>query len=295
MTSINKQVDYGYISNALDLLIQLALKEIYTSMPGIVVQYDRITRRAEIQPAIDTMLTNNMGSLPKPPVADVPIITPTAGNYLMTLPMRQGDPVTMLFSQRGIGKFKQAYRQSPPDDLVILGLRDAVAVPGFGPIEYQPAPDAKETSMVLQSLDGTRSIELGDEIVITHNRTKITLTRAGEVVITATGNVATYAQQEWLLEATEDALIHSVGQTRIQGDAGLSLQSGVAVRIEAADDIYIAANGDMAFTGSVVAIRGNQVGLYDDTGPLLNGRDILAEHDALRVAFETHGPHTTPP
>ena len=116
------------------------LKQVHTSLPGVVVAYDAATRRARVQPAVDLMLsppddpTADFGALipmPKPIILDVPVIFPAGGGYTVHFPLVKDDPVMLLFAERDIAAFKLTLEAGPPISDDVMEIQHAVCIPGF--------------------------------------------------------------------------------------------------------------------------------------------------------------------
>ena len=116
------------------------LKQVHTSLPGVVVEYDAMTRRARVQPAVDLMLsppddpTADFGALipmPKPIILDVPVIFPAGGGYTVHFPLVKDDPVMLLFAERDIAAFKLTLETGPPISDDVMEIQHAVCIPGF--------------------------------------------------------------------------------------------------------------------------------------------------------------------
>ena len=127
----------------------------HTAMPGIVAEYDPATKRARVNPAMAMVLeplpnpspatSNGRGprTIDRALILDVPVLHPSGGGYVVHLPIAAGDPVMLLFSERGITAFKQTYTRAVPDMGSLMSERDAVAIPGFGALAVAPVePDA---------------------------------------------------------------------------------------------------------------------------------------------------------
>ena len=114
-------------------LIEQYLKDnVHTAIPGHVVTYSATSRRAIVQPAIRLAYTDGT-EVSKPPVGNVPVLFPSGGGYTVHLPLEKGDPVMLLCSERSMADFKRAYQEASPGTSPLFSMRDAVAIPGFGP------------------------------------------------------------------------------------------------------------------------------------------------------------------
>ena len=143
---------------------QLLKHGVRTSIPGLVVSYDAATARARVQPAIDLLLTDG-SSQPRAVILDVPVMFQSTSRYISHVMLEPGDPVWMMFSQRSLTAWKRTLTQGPPDTDAIMSETDAVAFPGFVPMNAVP-----RNGYSIQTTDGSTYIEL----------------TAGNVTITAT-------------------------------------------------------------------------------------------------------------
>ena len=50
----------------------------------------------------------------------------------MTFPLERGDPVLLLYSQRGLANWKKTLGVAAPDTIGFFSEKDAFAIPGFG-------------------------------------------------------------------------------------------------------------------------------------------------------------------
>ena len=188
MTNIPGENPRPNLTEAIRFAIEQSMKDLYTSIPGVIVNYDSATRRARIQPAVQRELTSGeMVNLPE--IANVPVVHPTAGGYSVLFPVQPGDPCLLVFSQRGITGFKTNFEVAQPDENM-HDLQDAVAILGFGPISLAPA---SSSGVSMQSDDGTNyvAVESGQINVVTPGNVdvqaggSITATAGGTAEITA--------------------------------------------------------------------------------------------------------------
>lgn len=154
------------LSDVLKIAFKDFRKTIYTAMPGIIEAYDPATKRASIQPALRTAFRDGeYGSLPILP--NVPVVLPSGGGFSISFPLQKGDPVLIVFCQRGISLFKKTFVLSNPSG-GILAADAPVAYPGFGPLEINAG-----SGLSLQQDDGTNKIE------ITESNVKVSLGETG--------------------------------------------------------------------------------------------------------------------
>ena len=136
-----------------------------TAMPAVVVDYDPATFRAVVQPSPNDGVQDkdaagrvvNTRSVPKPLLLDVPVGFYKGGGFRFYIPFRAGDEVLLVFSQRGIGRWKATPGQYDPPLGAIFRLEDAIAYP----ITVKP-PEVvvSETGAVLQTEDGVTYLKV---------------------------------------------------------------------------------------------------------------------------------------
>ena len=133
--------------------IRQALLGVSTCLPGEVISYDATTRRARVQPAI-SLLMDDETTVDRPIVADVPVVWPMCRTFMLTGVLEQGDPVLLVMSQRGLERWKVAHANAPPGG-GMHDLKDAIAIPGLGPVgAFAPANRVEVTDSGI-SITGT--------------------------------------------------------------------------------------------------------------------------------------------
>lgn len=112
-------------------IIDAALSEVYTTLPGVIVDYDGVT--ATVRPALPKQLANG-DILAAPLIARVPIhwLVADGAAAQITVPLKPGDPVTLHFSCRSIEGWLSG-SDGPPDDPRQFDLTDCFATPVMRP------------------------------------------------------------------------------------------------------------------------------------------------------------------
>ena len=118
---------------------------INTAMPGDILSYDAETRRADVRGALAVVL-NDGTQVDRPVISNVPVLFPASGfmdrmgGFLQSFPLMPGDPVLLVFSMRGLARWKLTNGRLSIGDMApipdvdsMLSERDAIAIPGFGP------------------------------------------------------------------------------------------------------------------------------------------------------------------
>ena len=145
------------MTEALNTILAEWRKGLYTAMPATIASYNPSTKRADVQPAIRTQLREGEPIL-KPVLTNIPVLFPSGGGWALAFNnLPAGEPVMLLFSQRGIGHFKKSYGVENPSGGV-MQMDGAVAIAGFGALSIAP-PDG----IALQNDNGTIKVDLSDD------------------------------------------------------------------------------------------------------------------------------------
>ncbi len=139
----NPDSTYSNLPEALRFALGEWVKGLNTCLPGHIVSYNSVSRRAVVWLALDALTGDNRRS-EAPEVSDVPVIFPSGREFELTFPLVAGDPVLLVFAQRGLTGFKRVHGRSTPDIDSLFSLRDAIAIPGFG---LRP-PNAESTHAI---------------------------------------------------------------------------------------------------------------------------------------------------
>ena len=153
MTGMFRQILDKFLQNTDDML------------PARVVAFDRASNRAQVQPLIMVVDTNN-NRFPRAQIASVPVLQMGGGGFMMNYNLNPGDFGWIKANDRDISLFTQAYSENAPNTRRKHSFEDAVFIPdvmtGF---EINPE-DA--TNVVWQTLDGSQRIAIwADRIKIT--------------------------------------------------------------------------------------------------------------------------------
>lgn len=138
---------------------------IRVTIPGIIQSFDATTQTCTIQPCIRENVTNSDYSATWTNLSlllDVPIVIPRAGNFAITLPIKQGDECLVVFSDMcidgwwslgGIQNQLEKRRHDLSDAFAILGTYS----------QPNRITNYSTDSAQLRNLNGTQCIELKDD------------------------------------------------------------------------------------------------------------------------------------
>lgn len=127
------------LAQVIQQTVEARLCDLHTAMPGRILSYDAATQKAKVQPELKRKFRD--GSLVDPPVIpDVPVAMPRAGKAFLSLPLKQGDQVLLIFGERSLDTWKQnGGSVDPSTESRKHDYSDAYAIPGGYPFS-NPAP-----------------------------------------------------------------------------------------------------------------------------------------------------------
>ena len=243
MSLRHRKTERGHPLTAIRTLLDQARMRIGTALPAAVETYNRATRRIKINPSIKVQVVKEgkMEEVPRPSVTNVPVVFPGGGGYILTFPLESGDQVLRVATERGLSNFKRSFQEASPDGSV-LSPRNAVAIPGFGPLSITERGEGA----VLQNVAGDVWIELHDDRVkIVKGSQTVEIDDAGmraditgDVSVDATGNISADAGGDIDAEAAGTATVKAPsivldGDVRVTGSLNITgssvTHSGVGI------------------------------------------------------------------
>lgn len=134
----------------------------WTAMPCAVTKVNLASMTISAQPLIQGTITdeNNVTTYVNLPILeDVPLVFPSAGGFLLTLPIQIGDEVLVVFGSRCIDSWWQSGGIGQPIETRMHDLSDGFAIPGP---RSQPnvAASISSTGAQLRNLAGTTYLEI---------------------------------------------------------------------------------------------------------------------------------------
>ena len=123
------------------------LADVHVSLPARIVSYDAATQKAEVQPEIKrTFIDGTSADLPI--IVDVPVAWPRAGKAYLHMPLKAGDQVMLVFSERSLDEWKNRGGSVKPKELRKFSISDAWAVPGGYPFSNVVPASASDLTLV---------------------------------------------------------------------------------------------------------------------------------------------------
>lgn len=144
------------------------LKDLHTSMPGIIESFDPVTQLASIQPAIKRIFKTNDGDVEfltpvdLPILINVPIIFPRGGGFSLTFPVKKGNECLINFCERSIDNWHLTGKSKIPLAKRFHSLSDAVAIVGLSSLPNKIV-DYNNTDVELKKDDGSAIFTIKDD------------------------------------------------------------------------------------------------------------------------------------
>ena len=156
------------LSQLIDAMINEALDDVHTAIPARVEKFNPQTLRGEVVPLVKRKLKQDGEPEALPPILDVPFQMPKAGPFIMRFPVRRGDTVLVVFSERALDYIMTDGEPQDPRLRRRHALDDAIAIPGL-----------------MHLGEGKLPGEHGDDAILLHrdNGVKIVLQADGKVLI----------------------------------------------------------------------------------------------------------------
>ena len=182
-------------------VIQNLLLQMNTSMPGIIETYNSVLQTVDVQPAPKRKYILDDEVVNLPIINSVPVSWPRAGQAVITFPLKKGDNVVLVFSQRSIDRWKATGGVYEVGDPRHHDLSDAFAFPGGYP-QVDPVLGVDPTALVVQNTPASKISLKPTEMTIAIGGAKLTANAAGQWTI---GNGV--IELLGLLDLTYDAIL----------------------------------------------------------------------------------------
>lgn len=149
---------------------------IWTALPCIVENVNFTAMTCEAQPTIQGVIQDQNGTLTPidlPLLLDVPIVFPSAGGFILTLPLKAGDEVLVVFASRCIDAWWQSGgSKNLPMEARMHDISDGFAIPGP---RSQPnvLENISSTKAQLRNDAGTVFFGVGDKFSMTNATTDL--------------------------------------------------------------------------------------------------------------------------
>ncbi len=195
-------------SDALGLLVESVIGRMFFSRPGIIKQFYPTSQRADVVVGIKYKKPVKDGKAEYeelPLILNVPIAmqySPNAG-LASTFPIREGDPCTLIFSDRMINQYIQRREVSLPEEC------------GTDNVTTQPRQHKMEDAMCFPGVICKRDVLPNWNNDAWEIRNK---ERTAFISLNVNGNIA--------MQTSGDVAINATGRVDINGGGGVYLNGG---------------------------------------------------------------------
>jgi hypothetical protein len=201
---------------AFSAAVNAIMSGFFVALPGKVEKYNPITQQAEVKPLLQRAYVDNDGNedVDKlPAMQNVPVLFPRAGGFFLTMPVKKGDNVLLIFCDRSIDGYMASTGavDLDPIDLREHDISDAVAIPGFF-----PTPKAIKDDV---STDAVFGKEKGNQVRVKNSGVEVTTAGAP----TASDFVAMAAKVDAFIQVFDTVM--RVGWTPVPTDGGAALKA----------------------------------------------------------------------
>lgn len=165
---------------ALRVAMDGRLSSVWTTLPALVVSVNWDAMTCEVQPAIQGIIEDENGvtkNVNLPMLVDVPITFPSAGGFILTLPLKAGDEVLVCIAARCIDSWWQSGEIGIPVESRMHDLSDGFAIPGPRS-QKTKISNISETAAQLRNDEGDTYLEISAD-------GKIKLVATTEVIVEA--------------------------------------------------------------------------------------------------------------
>lgn len=149
-------------AEVLEALRRSIVARVHTSIPGEVVSFNPLTNTVDVKLAIKDFVFDGDGERAyDDPIVfpSVPVVWPRGGGYVITVPLKAGDFVWLMFAERSLAEWRTTGQVSEPLDSRRLSVGYPVALPGAFPdvevLSPEPTKDLpNRTSKMVVGKDG---------------------------------------------------------------------------------------------------------------------------------------------
>lgn len=127
------------------------ISNIHTALPGVIVKYDDTKQQAEVRPTIQKKYYNNK-VVNMPVITNVPIVFSRSKDAFIKFPLKAGDGVLLIFSERSLERWLSNGGIVEPGTNRKFDISDCIAIPGLFSFA-EPAPTTGN-NLVMQYKNG---------------------------------------------------------------------------------------------------------------------------------------------
>lgn len=151
------------MSDALRAALRSGSVSFWSAMPGRIEDYNEGEQRASVKPLLQRRGSDGE-AISRPIITGVPLMWPAAGGASVTMPVKRGDGVLIVFVDRSMDKWLTQGGETLPDDSRAHDYNDAVAIPGL--FSFADATGHDNTATEMQYAGSSIRLEESGDITI---------------------------------------------------------------------------------------------------------------------------------
>lgn len=220
--------------------------DLHTCLPARIIGLDYKTQKATVQPLIKMRYTdagsNPDGLVDMSSIPSVPLIFPSSKYATMTFPVKAGDLVLLVFSQRSVDTFKYSDGSTPvdPNDYRMHDYSDAFAICGVG--TFTTALGIHEEDTVIRMNAGKPE------------ETKLSFKPNGDVVFDSYAKVIINTQTDAEVNASGNVSVNSSGTTHLTSSGETTVDaSNATINCNTTINGNLSLNGNASISGTSTA------------------------------------------
>jgi len=163
--------DTPTLDQVISTMVERKLLDIHTSIPGIVESYNAEKKTCTVKPALKKTLLDGT-ELDHALLTDVPVGFYQTDSFIFSFPLKKGDTVNLIVSERSLDIWKVQGGVVNPKDPRKFNLSDAIAYPSIKPVgkgmpvDTQHALIQHGSAFIKLSQDGKFAIGNGSNEVL---------------------------------------------------------------------------------------------------------------------------------
>lgn len=256
---------------AVKVLIEGRLVDLHTCLPGIVEKYDATTKKADIKPAIKRKYIDGDELIDLPVIPNVPMCFYQTKTSLISMPVKVGDDVLIMFSERSIDEWKSSPGgiSKDPGDTRKFNLSDAYAIPVCKPLGT--GVEAEAEPIYIKNIDSAGRFHEGGQIKFENPIAYVDIGENGNVDIknaVAQGTLYNAGKIEFK-NAISTFTLEATGLNTIKNAAATITEAadGTISLFNASGSIVISSSGTITITTPAGTMTMESSGALNMTSP----------------------------
>lgn len=227
-TTLRRDLDAQKAEIVLEIITTM-LEKCYTSMPGIIVEYDAKKLMATVKGGLKYVSNERPEGYERAPIYKVPVIWPGTPRIAAHGRLQKDDPVYIFFSMRGIAKFvEDSYVESPATQ-GLMDEKDAFIIASLH-AEEREETDISDAEYAIQTKDGATSISMKEELISANIKdgTQVLLQKLVATIVAGGTTIVANRDGDAIVDTGSATIkVNSDGTIELIGTAGGLTHNGV--------------------------------------------------------------------